>query len=535
MPDGKEIASEEHLETELELPTDERAIPEPETSPNEIPETAPSVWPVDCVEPGCPVNADETLTCGRKLHYAPGGMDKQPVCLMHSNDENKQSGPLFAEFWRTIEEILDKAGDGEAHFEFFVFPRLPDSMRFNATCRFDQAIFTQRANFSRAIFRRRAYFWGATFIQDATFEQAMFEQGAEFDQAKFKQDAKFNVARFKQNATFSQAAFTQNAAFRSTIFKGDTDFGSATFTQVADFRGTRLHGTAYWTESQFLDYGKFRFTTFKQEIEGTPAAVFSLAKFAKPENVVFERVDLSRVLFVNCDVSEVLFTSSVQWPKRKGNRGLAIFEEKVLLDPNLSRIRDFFAIDHGAVEQIYHQLKKNYDVRLEYRKANEFHFGEMEMRRLEARTYPIFLKPWGWARRWLGPEAWYKYGSDYGNSFTKPAWWLAGTLLAAALSFPIPGLVKQHAAGSVDTHAQKLDPPETYSWNKNESWTDNLWTEGKLLGKSLIAAVDSASFQRNPEYTPNYPWGRVIAYFETLLTSTLLGLFLLAIRRQFRR
>jgi len=40
-------------------------------------------------------------------------------------------------------------------------------------------------------------------------------------------------------------------------------------------------------------------------------------------------------------------------------------------------------IDHGAVEQIYHQLQKNYDSRLDYRKANDFHYGEMEMRRLE--------------------------------------------------------------------------------------------------------------------------------------------------------
>ena len=47
--------------------------------------------------------------------------------------------------------------------------------------------------------------------------------------------------------------------------------------------------------------------------------------------------------------------------------------------------------------------------------------------------------------------------------------------------------------------------------------------------------MDTATFQHNPEYTPSYPWGRVLAIIETLVTSTLSGLFLLAIRRQFRR
>lgn len=68
-------------------------------------------------------------------------------------------------------------------------------------------------------------------------------------------------------------------------------------------------------------------------------------------------------------------------------------------------------------------------------------------------------------------------------------------------------------------------------WNQQDTWTNNLWTEGKLIGTSGITAI----FQRNPEYSPVYPWGRVLGILETLLTSSLFALFLLAIRRQFRR
>ena len=361
------------------------------------------------------------------------------------------------------------------------------------------------------------------------FGFATFTQNANFIRTTFTQYAGFHEATFMQNAIFSGAAFTQNAIFSGAAFTQDADFRGMTFTQDAHFEKTKFHGTADWRGGRFLDQAEFRHTKFEPEIEGTPSAVFSLAKFAKPEDVVFDRVDLSRALFVNCDVSEFWFASSVQWAKRKGNRGLAVFEEKILLDPELSEMQKSYGpIDHGAVEQIYHQLKKNYDARLDYRKANDFHFGEMEMRRLEIRTYPKLLKPWGWLRRWLGPEALYRWASNYGNGYVKPMLWLLGFLLLFAALFPIPGL---------ESRQPSPKPAETYLgvWNRQDAWTNNLWTEAKLFGDSLIASIDTAAFQRNPEYTPVYPWGRVLAILETLLTSTLFALFLLAIRRQFRR
>jgi len=72
-------------------------------------------------------------------------------------------------------------------------------------------------------------------------------------------------------------------------------------------------------------------------------------------------------------------------------------------------------------------------------------------------------------------------------------------------------------------------------WNLQKGYGENLWAETRLAGKSAITSVDTATFQRSAEYAPAYPWGRVLAIIETLLTSSLFALFLLAIRRQFRR
>ena len=84
---------------------------------------------------------------------------------------------------------------------------------------------------------------------------------------------------------------------------------------------------------------------------------------------------------------------------------------------------------------------------------------------------------------------------------------------------------------------QGATQPETYAsvWDLQKTYGENLWPEVRLVGKGLITSVDAATFQRSAEYAPAYPWGRVLAIFETLLTSSLFALFLLAIRRQFRR
>ena len=173
-------------------------------------------------------------------------------------------------------------------------------------------------------------------------------------------------------------------------------------------------------------------------------------------------------------------------------------------------------------------MKKNYDSRLDYWTANEFHFGEMEMKRLAGPTDGPFL----WLRQWFHCKvslvALYRYASDYGNSYGKPMLWLLAILVLFAALLPLPGVgLKRQGARQTETYASV--------WRTGDGWTPNLWAEARLAGKSVITSVDAATFQKSAEYAPAYPWGRVLAIFETLLTSTLFALFLLAIRRQFRR
>ena len=416
---------------------------------------------------------------------------------------------------------------------------------FKQDAEFSGVTFAEHAQFRGATFTLHAGFNGATFTQVATFADVTFMQKADFSKASFMQKAWFWLATFMEHAIFVGATFRKDAVFVGAIFMDDANFIHAAFSLVAEFSfasfkartrflSTEFHGTAKWEYCRFLDRAEFRYMQFDPLPNGEPAAVFTRTSFSKPGEIVFDDVDLSRTLFYNCDVSQVWFTSSVRWGRRDNDSGLAVFDETIPLDQEFVRgLERDGQRDYQAVAQIYQQLKKSYDSRLDYWTANQFHFGEMEMKRLARPTAGSFLRLRQWLHRRLSLVALYRYASDYGNSYWKPLLWLLGTLLAAALLFPIPGLeLKQPISGNAASSASV-----TYSrvWNRQDSWTNNFWTEAKLIGKSGITAIDTATFQRTPEYTPVYPRGRVLAIFETLLTSSLFALFLLAIRRQFRR
>ena len=595
MAKEREVASAERLAAEGGIASGESAVTEPEIEDNEgsveEPEKEPDVnteWEGEYGEAGCPIWMGEyhgDVRCGRKFHAAPEGVDEKPVCLMHSKDPRKQSGPLFDAFLLEFERILEDAGEYLARFQHFVFPQLDLAGRYiEAICLFIEATFTQNADFRKATFTQNSDFTGTIFTQDANFSNvtftlntdfagAIFMQDADFIYAIFTQDASFagttfkqpgrfhgatfaenaeftytnfemgawflgttftqnadfGFATFTQRANFSNSTFTRHTDFLGVTFRQSTDFSDATFMQAACFTDAKFLGTADWGGSRFLDGAEFRCTKFEPLVEEEPSALFALAKFSKPGEIVFDDVDLSRALFYHCDVSQVWFTSSVRWGARGNNPRLAVFDEMIPLEHKFAEgLQRDGQRDYRAVAQIYQQLKKNYDSRLDYWTANEFHFGEMEMMRLAGPADGPLL----WLRRWWHPRlsfvALYRWASDYGNSYRKPMVWLLGVLVLFTALLPLPrvGLMRQGAWQA-----------ETYDsvWNLQRGYGENLWAEARLFGKSTITSVDTATFQRSGEYAPAYPWGRVLAIIETLLTSSLFALFLLAIRRQFRR
>lgn len=184
--------------------------------------------------------------------------------------------------------------------------------------------------------------------------------------------------------------------------------------------------------------------------------------------------------------------------------------------------------DHELMSQLYRRLKKNSDGQLNYWLGDDFHYGEMEMLRLAPpRTgrFPRLRSTW---KKHISLIALYRYSSAYGNNYRRPASLIATSLLVFALVYPALGLRDT-------THVGLLSFTYSSAWSKQDSFTRNLVHETRVFGAGLMVALDVATLQKSGDLVPVYPLGRALSVFQTVVTTILFALFLLAIRRQFRR
>jgi hypothetical protein len=449
---------------------------------------------------------------------------------------------------------------------------------FTQAAHFSQATFTQDADFSdEATFTHNAYFGRATFTQDAHFSRATFTQAADFSAATFRQDADFSDATFTQAAMFAGATFTQDANFSAATFTQDANFFRATFTRDANFSGATFTQNAIFDEATFTQVADFSWAKFMGPAEfhetkfpsnrgRDPGPIFARTRFDKPEAVVFADAYLGQALFYRGDVSKVGF-SNVTWRRRENGKWM-LFEEVA----NLEHYTAGFGLppekdtpddrNYVVITELYQQLKKNYDDRRDYWTAGDFHYGEMEMKRLacprltwlawleaklagrprlrklgewcgKLRSNVWLLRKLRWWHQRFGLAAWYRRASDYGESWGKPLLWLFAILVLFAALYPLLGL--RPAAGKSPTAKTTSVQVETPSPQETDSRYWNYERPGRLFRDSVMTSLGVAAFQRDLAYEPSYPWGRLLALLELLLTSTLIALFLLAVRRQFRR
>jgi len=420
--------------------------------------------------------------------------------------------------------FLRSTFEGDADFEAVAFSGRLEFMdaRFEGEASFKSSGFAGRADFSGVLFMQVAEFADAKFVQASEFFYATFEKGACFREAKFTQAADFIGATFAQAADFREAEFAEASDFTGAIFKRAADFTGATFKEAADFSHTTFTDVAAFGGAVFKQAANFRRTIFREDGGPKPGPVFGLAVFGKPEAVLFYQTYLGQALFHNCDASKFTF-SDVRWRHRENGKRL-VFEEGADLPANGGaglhpREGSPDERNYGLIAELYQQLKKNYDDRRDYWTAGDWHYGEMEMKRLASPRRNRVVR---WVHRNLGLVAWYKYVSEYGENYVLPALWLLVLLLAFALIYPLAGLtpgatVARTAATSLEQGSAQVGLAEAYA------------------GPGIMTTVGVAFFQRDLAYVPSYPWGRLLSWFQLLLTYTLVALFLLALRRQFRR
>jgi uncharacterized protein YjbI with pentapeptide repeats len=469
---------------------------------------------------------------------------------MHSKDPAKSDPDFQVE----IERILAEAErtNISADFSDFVFPSANYGHRtfvphcffwgvvFNQNAAFRDVTFTEDVSFGSATFTQDAFFQNATFTKDAEFFDSTFMRNADFFDARFTQDVEFISATFIQYANFRSAKFIRNADFTGTTFTQAANFINGTFTETADFSKAEFELNADFRQRTFSGAVVFRETVFGHDPDDEPGLVFSAVKIDHPEKVEFYNTDLGQALFHNTDVSKFDFTL-VKWRDRTRNRWLrhldrpnwgarfCLFEENVDLKSAAALLPSWDGADernYSLIAETYQQLKRNYDAKGDYWTAGHWHYGELEMKRLHSR--------WRWRPlRWLSHHfslvALYKYASAYGESYLTPLAWLAIVITVFAILYPIAGLeLSKDSGGGVLGYRNVTEFFRTHPAEHPSGWLG-------LILHGFMTSISVAGFQRELKYAPSYPWGRLLALFELLLTTTLGGLFALAIRRQFKR
>ncbi|MDD4287236.1 MAG: hypothetical protein PHN33_02690 [Candidatus Peribacteraceae bacterium] len=264
----------------------------------------------------------------------------------------------ITQFWKELKE--QKIDKGDYNFALFVFPLFPLDNPFSYT------------NAERLKVEVR--FTGARFLSNATFSSMWLENAAFF-----------NGVIFLDHATFSHVEFLKYADFSDTQFLGGATF-ACIFYEEANFRHCSFsssHPTSFNPYFPSKEYTMFRGKT-------------SFCEINFPRTFTFRHVDLSHVSFSGSNLEELTFLGC-SFCKRKGRNEL--FDERKVFSSSGGLLPPAY---FEVLEDMYRQLKYNFENRRDWRNASEFFVSQMEIRRLrlkiEANDLKIYKELWSEAK-----------------------------------------------------------------------------------------------------------------------------------------
>ena len=385
--------------------------------------------------------------------------------------------------------------------------------KFRGPCSFPGAIFEGTAKFNDTFFGKNADFGGAQFFNSASFRSAKFRNEAKFAKTQFRKDSFFLRSIFSDTALFVNAQFSADVNFRDAIFCRLVIVENTTFLGDVIFDRGVFKGTAHFTTSSFNKSAAFKAITGE--------GVFSLY------SLQFSRLP---------DFTEAHFKEAPLF-------------DNVELDPE--RFRNIPGQNaETSLQARWRTLKRLAIQGHDHERELLFSQGEIIARRGTQDT-------WRHLRFWAG---WgYQILSNFGRSMSLPLFWLGLSFLAFALFYFCQSYGKSpHLfAGSVPCLA---GPGDLRSAAAGLSFHHAIPFAGigspdvvKQFHACLYGIHETSSLAQNPSpygfqtntqrttrrlltgFTPLIPHGVAsVGKLQTILSATLIFLFILAIRNHFR-
>jgi uncharacterized protein YjbI with pentapeptide repeats len=431
--------------------------------------------------------------------------DPEGLCLLHSAQENKNQKGRFNN------AVKKKLAVEDYDFRGVFFPGLTPffgNQEFKKDANFSGVTFSGDADFSGATFSGESNFFDATFIGDTDFSEATFSGDTDFSEATFSAEADFSEATFSGQTVFSIATFSKYADFFNATFSGQTYLTLTTFSYV-NFSWATFSGEAHFREATFSEAGNFSSCLIKNKLvldtinpakKGESRKTFQAylreIRFSDQGRLLFQDLSLAHATLSGTDLWQCRF-NNVDWHPLRGRQ--AVYDEVRLYenikDPKGEKPSKQ---QYARVEECYRYLKLNYEGAGDFKKAGDFHYGEMEMHRRGS--------PW---RQWL-PFSWhnlYRMLSGYGERPLRAFIWLL--LLIPAWAVLVWGLGIDQAGAQTPV---------------------NYW-------QTLLFIFEKATLQR-PPWTDmqNINWlGKLLASLSVLLLPGQAALFILALRNRLGR
>lgn len=401
-------------------------------------------------------------------------------------------------------EIIDLS---DVNFEKFNFSSLPKSFFGSRPIYFDYSKF-KKCVFESIILKRDISFFNSTF-DDTKFRNTEFRGntinfvGARFDGNTIPfgncvfhlaESVRFGQSKFSSKSSpFSRSCMkTRKVDFQHAEISADKFYIFVTDESAPVYND---HYLVINAEEIFFEHlnleGHFSYTNGTNNLSPSPIVTFSLINFSQMKSGTFVNANLENARFIYSKIDNVYF-ANVKWRKQNGK--LILYDEFNRADKH----------DIEDVRRIYVQLKRNYEENRDYRNAGDWFYREQEIVRKNLASNR------GRIIRILRQHIFsfypmYKYISNYGESFTRPFGWLIGVLLFFGYCYNILSLA---------TFSEPL-----------------LCTFLEGLKFSFLVMT----FQYTKRFEVISEPIFFLSVFQILLTAILVPLFLLALRRRFRR
>jgi uncharacterized protein YjbI with pentapeptide repeats len=283
---------------------------------------------------------------------------------------------------------------------------------------FNSATFNGNAAFDNVTFNRYVAFNGSTFFSKVFFLSATFAKESDFRSVKFKKEVTFSSVGFMGKVSFERGYFSDEVYFRDSNFETGIVFDEVPFHKKlvlskchvgkpSQLVNCSIHNLRYdgHTGEQFtLNHC----TVLDQDIDSNikESSTWEF-KYVDCSNLTFLNMhDMSKIDFYGANIRNTIFDSCI-WKGQPYSKVYRHDDTFANLEKSKEKTNQFLLL-----QSLYQQLKINLENNRDYKQSGDFHFREMEIRQKIAAQH--HWMNWEWIILFI-----YRNVGDYGESYKK--------------------------------------------------------------------------------------------------------------------